>query len=134
MSSSDPFNARCLTSTPLGDRILYKLDALRGLGKIERLPYSIKVLLEACLRHLDGPVVTEDHVRALASYDGRKVPQQEIPFMPGRVVLQDFTGVPAVVDLAAMRSGIARMTGNAKLAEKINPVGHASNTPTPSNK
>ena len=122
MSSSDPFNARCLTSTPLGDRILYKLDTLRGLGPIERLPYSIKVLLEACLRHLDGPVVTEDHVRALASYDGRKVPQQEIPFMPGRVVLQDFTGVPAVVDLAAMRSGIARLTGNAQLAKKINPL------------
>src|SRR5262245_12507164 len=99
--------------TPLGKRVVHRLDSLSnaGLRGVESLPYSIKVLLEACLRQLDGFIVTEDHVRQIAQYDARKVAEVEIPFTPGRVVLQDFTGVPAVVDLAAMRSAIVNMTG-----------------------
>ncbi|MHC4415555.1 MAG: aconitate hydratase AcnA [Planctomycetota bacterium] len=116
---ADPFGARETLSTPLGERTIHRLDALRGLGEIETLPYSIKVLLESCLRKFDGEVVTEDHLRALAAYDATNVAQVEIPFAPGRVVLQDFTGVPVMVDLAAMRSAIVRMGGD---PAKVNPL------------
>jgi aconitate hydratase len=121
-SSNDAFKARKTISTPLGERTIYVLDALRGIGEVANLPYSIKILLEACLRHHDGYVVTDEHVKALASYDAKSVGEQEIPFNPGRVVLQDFTGVPAVVDLAAMRAGIVRMTGDEANANKVNPL------------
>jgi aconitate hydratase len=119
MSQSDPMNARVKLDTPLGTRDIYRLSAA---GPIDHLPYSIRVLLEAVLRHCDGYVVSEDHVRALAGYDARNVGETEIPFKPGRVVLQDFTGVPAVVDLAAMRAEIVRMTGDETAAEKVNPL------------
>ena len=122
MTVHDPFKARTTLSTPLGDRVIYKLDAVRGVGEVDSLPYSIKVLLEACLRNLDNFVVTEDHVKALAGYGKDTAGKAEIPFMPGRVVLQDFTGVPAVVDLAAMRAGIVRMTGDEKAANQVNPL------------
>ncbi|MEM8737102.1 MAG: aconitate hydratase AcnA [Planctomycetota bacterium] len=122
----DPFKARATLQTPLGEKVFYQLSALRGIlpgrGNIDTLPYSIKVLLEAVLRNVDGYVYTEEHVKALAAYDAKNVGETEIPFMPGRVVLQDFTGVPAVVDLAAMRAGIVRMTGNEADATKVNPL------------
>ncbi|MFI4861086.1 MAG: aconitate hydratase AcnA [Phycisphaerales bacterium JB063] len=118
-ANNDPFNARTTLSTPLGDRTIYQLDAV---GDISKLPISIRVLLEAVLRNLDNYVVTEDHVKALANYNAKDVGETEIPHKPGRVVLQDFTGVPAVVDLAAMRSGIVRMTGNDADAQKVNPL------------
>ncbi len=120
--ADDVFSARTTLDTAAGPRTIYKLDALRGIGEITRLPYSIRVLLEACLRHCDNHIVTEDHVKALVNYDPKATPDQEIPFNPGRVVLQDFTGVPAVVDLAAMRSGIVRMTGDEASAKKVNPL------------
>ena len=99
--SADPFEAYTTLETPLGTRRIARLDAIEG---TENLPYSIKVLLEAALRNLDNPAVEEEAVRAIAAYDARAVSDVEIPFIPGRVVLQDFTGVPAIVDLAAMRS------------------------------
>ena len=74
------------------------------------------------LRNLDGRIVTDDDVKALAHYDASKVGETEIAFTPGRVVLQDFTGVPAVVDLAAMRAAIVRMTGDPATAQKVNPL------------
>ena len=86
------------------------------------MPYSIRVLLESCLRHCGNGIVTEEDVDALASYDATNVGEVEIPFTPGRVVLQDFTGVPAVVDLAAMRSAIVDMTGDPSTATKVNPL------------
>ncbi|MDH3261006.1 MAG: aconitate hydratase AcnA [Acidimicrobiia bacterium] len=118
----DPFQARTSISTPLGERTIYRLDALRDIGDINTIPYSIKVLTEAVLRNYDGVVVRDDDVRALASYDARKVAETEIPFKPGRVVLQDFTGVPAIVDLAAMRAAVVRMTGDPDSAQKVNPL------------
>jgi len=118
----DPFKAKATLDTPMGEKTYYKLEAVRGVGEVDKLPYCIKVLLESCLRNLDNYVVTEDHVKALASYDASDVGSTEIPFNPGRVVLQDFTGVPAVVDLAAMREGIVRMTGDPRNAEKVNPL------------
>ena len=117
--STDPFGSRTIIDTALGSREIARLDAIDG---TENLPYSIKVLLESALRQLDGKTVTEDDVRRIASYDATNVGEQEIPFIPGRVVLQDFTGVPAIVDLAAMRSAIVRMTGDEGAAQKVNPL------------
>ncbi|MFO0961738.1 MAG: aconitate hydratase AcnA [Phycisphaerales bacterium] len=119
MATHDPFNARAVLKTPAGDRAYYRLDALRGLGPIDQLPYSIRVLLEACLRNCDGRVVTKEHVEKICRYDAAKVGGDEIPFMPGRVVLQDFTGVPCVVDLAAMRDAMKRLGGDPR---KVNPL------------
>lgn len=117
---TDPFSARDTLATPLGDRTVYRLDRLDA--DLDRLPYSIKVLLEATLRTLDGHTVTPDDVTRLATYHASSIGTEEIPFMPGRVILQDFTGVPAVVDLAAMRSAIVRMTGAEPSAQKVNPL------------
>jgi len=119
MPPTDPFHAAATLDTPLGKRTYHRLDALRNLGAVGRLPYSIRVLLESVLRNLDGRVYTEDHVRAIAAYDPRRPAQEEIPFMPGRVVLQDFTGVPCIVDLAAMRDAMRRLGGDPK---RVNPL------------
>ncbi len=121
MAKADPFGAARTLDTAIGPLKVYALDALRdaGVGHVERLPYSIKVLLEAVLRNVDGFAITEDHVRALAGYDAKNVGETEIPFKPGRVVLQDFTGVPAVVDLAALRSAMQRLGGD---VQKVNPL------------
>ena len=116
--SSDPFGAIETLSTPLGDRKIARLSAV---GDVSRLPYSIRVLLESALRNLDGVAVTESDVKTIASYRTDDIGTAEIPFIPGRVVLQDFTGVPAVVDLAAMRAAIVRMTGDESTANKVNP-------------
>ena len=121
MSDHDPFEARTRVETALGERTVHRLDALRSMGDIDSIPYSIKVLLEAVLRKHDGRVVTDEDVAALAQYDASKVEETEVAFAPGRVVLQDFTGVPAVVDLAAMRSAMVRMTGDRESAHKVNP-------------
>jgi aconitate hydratase len=115
----DLFGARATLKTPLGERTICRLDALSAHGDVANLPYCIKVLLESCLRNCDGHVVTEEHVKALAAYDATKVGETEITFTPGRVVLQDFTGVPAVVDLAAMRSAMVRLGGD---PAKVNPL------------
>ena len=117
----DPFSARATIETPLGSRTVYRLDALKDIGDIDALPYTIKVLLEAVLRNHDGVDIGDEDVTALAQYDATKVEETEIGFKPGRVVLQDFTGVPAVVDLAAMRAAVVRMTGDEAAAQKVNP-------------
>jgi aconitate hydratase len=105
--------------TGSGKAYLHSLPKLKELGydNIDKLPFSVKILLEAVLREFDGYAVTEKDIEALANYDA-KDPQGEIPFKPSRVVLQDFTGVPAVVDLAALRSAMKRMGGK---ATDINP-------------
>jgi aconitate hydratase len=101
--------------------LIYRPAALerKGIGTLDRLPFSIRVLLENALRHLGRGVVTEQHVVALASWSSAPLSAGEIPFMPARVVLQDFTGVPCVVDLVAMRDAMARMGGD---PARINPV------------
>ncbi|MFT4605507.1 MAG: aconitate hydratase [Rhodothermales bacterium] len=116
---NDPFQAKSTFDTGSGSGYVYRLDTLKAKGHdIDRLPYSIKVLLESVLRNCDGFLVTEADVEKLASYDPKAPAKEEIPFMPARVLLQDFTGVPAVVDLAAMRSAMARLGGN---PDEINP-------------
>ena len=125
MTAHDPFNIRQTLSTALGDREIFSLAALQSTGRtgeLASIPYSIKVLLEACLRHCDGHTVTEQDVETLGHYDAANVQPVEIPFIPSRVVLQDFTGVPAIVDLAAMRSAIVDMTGDVASASKVNPL------------
>jgi aconitate hydratase len=98
----------------------YRLDALSRAGlDVSRLPFSLKILLENLLRHEDGVTVTADDIKALASWDPQAEPQTEIAFRPSRVLLQDFTGVPAIVDLAAMRDAMQRLDGNPR---KINPL------------
>ena len=121
MTSANPFDATATLATSGGDVTYYRLRKLAddGLGDIDTLPYSIRVLLEACLRNVDGFVVTAEDVTALAGWTAESTNPAEIPFKPGRVVLQDFTGVPAVVDLAALRSAMVRLGGD---PGKINPL------------
>ncbi len=116
----NPFNSLETHETPDGPARIYALDALEraGLGSLSRLPFSIRVLLECLLRNEDGRTVTEDDVAGLIAWDGKSPSRREVPFRPARVVLQDFTGVPALVDLAAMRSALARMGGD---PSRINP-------------
>ena len=115
----DPFNARDTFDTGSGNAYLYRLSSLTKAGyDIDRLPFSIRILLEGLLRNCDGMAITEDDIKRLASYDPKAPANAEIPFMPARVLLQDFTGVPAVVDLAAMRNAMARLGGD---PEQINP-------------
>src|SRR6185369_529121 len=105
---SDPFKTRDTFNTGSGAAGIYRLERLekQGLGAVSKLPFSIRVLLEAVLRNCDGYEVTENDVKALAGWQAAAPAKVEIPFKPARVVLQDFTGVPCVVDLAAMRSAM----------------------------
>ncbi|MBO8142453.1 MAG: aconitate hydratase AcnA [Firmicutes bacterium] len=121
MADINPFGSRSTLDTAKGKAVIYRLDSLEkaGVGSVSRLPFSLRVLLESALRHCDGYVVTEEHIRALVGWRPDAVPDQEIGFMPARVLLQDFTGVPAVVDLAAMRSAVARRGGD---PQKVNPL------------
>ena len=121
MTTGNAFGAEATLNTSAGNVRYFRLRKLveDGIGDIETLPYSIRVLLEACLRNVDNFVVTADDVNNLANWNAAKPAEIEVPFKPGRVVLQDFTGVPAIVDLAALRSAMVRMGGDPK---KINPL------------
>ncbi|MBL7093633.1 aconitate hydratase AcnA [candidate division KSB1 bacterium] len=121
MANKNPFNARMKFTTETGEVNYYSLSKLEqdGIGKVSRLPFSIKIVLESLLRNCDDYVVTKDHVAALASWQATSPKKSEIPYKPARVIMQDFTGVPAVVDLAALRSAMARAGGDPK---KINPI------------
>jgi aconitate hydratase len=120
----DPFHARTRLEGAAESTLYYRLAALEdaGIGHISRLPFSIKVLLEALLRQVDGFAVTEEDVRRLANWNAANPAQVELPFKPARVVMQDFTGVPGVVDLAAMRSAMARLGGDPKRVNPLIPV------------
>ncbi len=120
-TSHDPFSARRELETQGGTVGYWSLPALQdaGLGDVSKLPYSIRVLLEAALRNVDGFVVDQDDVKRIAGWGPDTAGSVEIPFKPGRVVLQDFTGVPCVVDLAAMRAAMRRLGGD---PQKINPL------------
>ncbi|MEE8061437.1 MAG: aconitase family protein, partial [Gemmatimonadales bacterium] len=121
-ANHDPFGSRSTLELGGNRATMFSIQALdrQGLTQLDRLPFSIRILLENALRHCGRGSVTEDHIQALAGWRGSAAAAgAEIPFMPARVVLQDFTGVPAVVDLAAMRDAMARMGGD---PAKINPV------------
>jgi aconitate hydratase len=117
---TDPFGARAVLRTDSGPVSIHRLERLAelGLADLETLPFSIRVWLEGLLRQCNGQEITEAHVRDLARWDAESPGFAELPFKPARVVLQDFTGVPAVVDLAALRSAMHRVGGDPR---RINP-------------
>ena len=117
----DTFGARSTLTVGGKDYEIFRLDAVSD-GHVAKLPYSLKILLENLLRHEDGRDVTRDDILALANWDPKAEPSTEISFTPSRVILQDFTGVPAVVDLAAMRDAVVKLGGS---AERINPLSPA---------
>ena len=104
----DTFGARSTLAVGGKDYEIFQLAAVSE-GHVDRLPYSLKILLENLLRHEDGRDVTRDDILALANWDPKAQPSTEISFTPSRVILQDFTGVPAVVDLAAMRDAVVKL-------------------------
>jgi aconitate hydratase len=118
---TDSFGARSALEVGGNEFEIFRLDAVKE-GHVDRLPYSLKILLENLLRYEDGRDVTRDDILALANWDPKADPSTEISFTPARVVLQDFTGVPAVVDLAAMRDAVVKLGGS---AEEINPLSPA---------
>jgi aconitate hydratase len=127
--NADPLRARASLATQKGTVHYHRLGKLeeKGYGDLSRLPMTVKILLESVLRQLDGIRVTEDHLRALIGW--QETTEGEFPFMPSRVLMQDFTGVPAVVDLAAMRDALADLGGD---PNAINPC--AGRKPHPSDR
>ncbi len=120
MAVQDYFGARDTFDTGSGEAVLYRLSALEKAGfDLQRLPFSIRILLEAALRQADGFEITREAIETIASWGPETAGKVEIPFKPARVILQDFTGVPSVVDLAALRNAMARMGGDPK---KVNPL------------
>ncbi|MBN8658365.1 MAG: aconitate hydratase, partial [Anaerolineae bacterium] len=117
---NDLFKSRDVLSVGKKKYVYFRLDALEkaGLTQLSKLPYSIRIVLEAALRQCNDKEITQEDVKNIASWTPKGA-RPGIPFLPGRVVMQDFTGVPAVVDLAAMRAAVARLGGDPK---KINPL------------
>ncbi|MEA1980107.1 MAG: aconitase family protein [candidate division Zixibacteria bacterium] len=115
----DPFKALDTLKIKDSSYKIYNLRKLPNQAKIERMPYSIRVLLENVLRNIDGKAVNKENVENLINYNPKNVGQIELPYKPARVLLQDFTGVPAVVDLAAMRTAMGKLGGD---PNKINPL------------
>jgi aconitate hydratase len=121
--TQDSFGSKSTLEVGESSYQIYRLDAVEGLqDEIARLPYSLKILLENLLRTEDGANITADHIRALATWDPTAEPDIEIQFTPARVIMQDFTGVPCVVDLATMREAMVELGGD---AAKINPLAPA---------
>ena len=117
----DPFGARAAFETGSGTAVMYRLDQLEreGVGAVSRLPYSLKVILEAILRRSGGPGASVEDVSDLVQWKASEPSSRELPFVPARVLLQDYTGLPAVADLAALRSAMHRLGGDPK---RINPI------------
>src|SRR5690242_4310855 len=117
--SANSFDAR--STLQVGDESyeIFRLDKVEGSA---RLPYSLKILLENLLRTEDGANITADHIRALAGWDPKAQPSQEIQFTPARVIMQDFTGVPCVVDLATMREAVRDLGGDPARINPLNPA------------
>ena len=101
---------------------IWRLDSVASKAELDRLPYSLKILLENLLRHEDGTDVTREDIKALVNWDAKSEPSYEIAFTPARVLLQDFTGVPAVVDLAAMREAVQDLGGSPDSINPLSPV------------
>ncbi len=117
----DSFGARQSISVSGTDYEIYRLNTIDE-GHVEQLPYTLKILLENLLRHEDGENITADDIKALAAWNPKAKPETEIAFTPARVILQDFTGVPAVVDLAAMRDAMVNLGGKASAINPLSPA------------
>src|SRR5689334_2176214 len=118
MSETHPDSFKSAGTLKSGN-ISLNIFRLNALGNLSRLPYSLKILLENLLRREDGVTVTSDDIKFLANWDPKAEPSREIAYMPARVLMQDFTGVPAIVDLAAMRDAMSALGGD---PERINPL------------
>ena len=118
---TDSFGARQPLTVGGTQYQIFRLDAV-GDDRVHQLPYTLKVLLENLLRHEDGVNIPSDDIRALAAWDAKAKPETEIAFTPARVILQDFTGVPAVVDLAAMRDAVVTLGGRASAINPLSPA------------
>ncbi|NGQ96810.1 aconitate hydratase AcnA [Brevibacillus sp. SYP-B805] len=121
MAKKDAYNVKSSLQVGGKSYVYYRLAGLeeQGVGEVSKLPFSIKVLLEAAVRQFDGRAITKEHVQQLANWTKGRDENKEVPLMPARIVLQDFTGVPAVVDLAAMRIAMKKAGGDPK---RINPL------------
>ena len=121
VANNDEFGARTELESSSGSGAIYRIEKLQedGVAEVGRLPYSIKILLEAALRQCDGFEITREDVERIAKWSPETAGKEEIPFKPARVVMQDFTGVPAVVDLAVMRDAVVALGGDPK---KVNPL------------
>src|SRR5271165_6901539 len=121
--SSNSFNSRSTLKVGTKEYEIHRLDALDKQGiSTKHLPFSLRILLENLLRTEDGRNVTQSEIRALASWNSASKPDKEIAFTPSRVLLQDFTGVPCVVDLAAMRDAMKTLGGDPALINPLQPV------------
>ena len=120
----DYFNARAVLKTSHGDYIFFHLGRLEkeGLTQLERLPFSIRVMLESLLRQCNEREITRQDVINLAGWTAQAAERPTLPYRPARVIMQDLTGVPAVVDLAAMRSAVSRLGGDPKQINPLVPV------------
>ena len=116
----DSFKSKSTLKSGSTHYTIFRLQAVADSGvNLARLPFSLRILLENLLRHEDGRTVTADDIKFLANWDPKAEPSREIAYMPARVLMQDFTGVPAVVDLAAMRDAMKALGGD---PERINPL------------
>ena len=123
-TNNDEFGARAELESSGGSGAIYRIQKLEedGVAEVSRLPYSIKILLEAALRQCDGFEITREDVERIARWSPETAGKEEIPFKPARVVMQDFTGVPAVVDLAVMRDAVVELGGDPKEVNPLIPV------------
>ncbi|HEX5047996.1 MAG TPA: aconitase family protein, partial [Gammaproteobacteria bacterium] len=117
---TDSFGARQSLAVRSSNYQIYRLDKVSG--PVDTLPYTLKILLENLLRFEDGANITKSDILALANWDPTAEPDREIGFTPARVILQDFTGVPAVVDLAAMRDAVVKLGGKAAMINPLSPA------------
>jgi len=120
--SDSSFEARATLAVGNREYEIFRIDALQARFDVARLPFSLKILLENLLRNEDGDAIRAADIEALASWNATEEPSKEIAFTPARVVMQDFTGVPAIVDLAAMRDAMREMGGD---PDRINPMAPA---------
>jgi aconitate hydratase len=122
-NNPDSFKSKATLKSGSKNYNIFRLDALKASGvNLSRLPFSLRILLENLLRHEDGASVTADDIKFLANWDPKAEPSREIAYMPARVLMQDFTGVPAVVDLAAMRDAMKTLGGNPELINPLQPA------------
>ena len=122
MTHPDTFGARSTLTVGDTTHEIYRLEALQSTHDVARLPYTLRILLENVLRREDGDTVSAADVEAIARWDAAADPSSEVTFAPARVLLQDFTGVPAVVDLAAMRDAMAALGGDPSVIDPLIPA------------
>src|SRR3546814_18001910 len=130
VASQDSVGAKGTLGVDGKSYVMYRLDAVKGEGiDVESLPFSLKVLLENLLRTEDGADITAEDIKALAGWDADAEPSKEIQFKPARVIMQDFTGVPCVGDLATLRAPMAALGGDPSRSNQLSPAAKGVDKP-----